>query len=261
MRAIFAAALLATLACNVGAQSSIAVGKAKPLRKGVDALPMVAPEDTSAANRANATLTRLNDRMIRQLKECDADYLQSLKDLGAGAKGQRFVADDWTRTVEVTMAGPRYLSLLVTDEANCGGAHPNSGQMALVFDMTTGAELNWMRTIATQAHASTYADTRLDGGTLVALVIPELAKRYIAAADADCKDAFGEQLSFLLWPDAKDGTLVAEPFDLPHVVQACANPIGLSMADARKLGFGEDLLSMIEQAHGKELAKPQVSKN
>jgi hypothetical protein len=44
---------------------------------------------------------------------------------------------------------------------------------------------------------------------------------------------------------------VAQPFDLPHVVQACANEINLTLDQARKLGFDESLLTAIQEAHSR----------
>jgi hypothetical protein len=35
----------------------------------------------------------------------------------------------------------------------------------------------------------------------------------------------------------------------PHVTQACEETIGLTISEARKLGFSGELLSAIDQAH------------
>ncbi len=162
--------------------------------------------------------------------------------VGQPEDGQNQISADWSRTIEVTMEGPRFLSLVVSDETFCGGPHPNGEVIAMVFDMTTGAPVDWTKMVAKSAGASANSAV----GTLV---LPALQKMNLAAADADCKDVFQDPQPFQMWPDAKRGTLVAQPCDLPHAVQACANKIDLTMDEARKLGFDESLLTAIEQAH------------
>lgn len=228
----------------------------KQLRKDVDLWPLIVHPRDPAEQRVNATLTQLNRRVTQAVKECDASALEWSKQMGDTAKDNDITSSDWSRKVQVTMAGPHFLSLVASDDTFCGGAHPNGDQMALVFDMTTGVPVNWTTLVAKSAGASSYSDTITDGSTVGALILPALQKMNIDAADADCKDAFGDPQSFLLWPDAKSGTLVAQPFDLPHVVQACAQEIHLTIEQARNLGFSETLLSAIEQAHRAIAATP-----
>jgi len=229
----------------------------KQLRKGVDMWPLIVNAGSPVEQRVNATLTKLNNRLTQALKDCDAGAIEQSKQMGDTAKDKDPTSGDWSRKVQVTMNGPRFLSLVATDEAFCGGAHPNSGQMALVFDMTTGAPVNWLALVAKSAGASTYSDTVVDGSTAGALILPALQKMNLAAANGDCKDAFQDPQSFLLWPDAASGTLVAMPFDLPFATQACANPIKLTIDQARKLGFSESLLGAIEQANRQTGAAPK----
>ncbi|MGC2110181.1 MAG: hypothetical protein WA655_11740 [Candidatus Korobacteraceae bacterium] len=213
----------------------------KQLRQGVDLWPLIAHPRNPAEQRINATLTRLNQRLAQAVKDCD-------KQVG-DTTGDNTTSDDWSRTVEMTMTGPHFLSLVASDEVFCGGAHPDSRRTALVFDMNTGAPVDWTKLVAASAGASAYTDTATDGSTIGALVLPALQTRNVAAANADCKDVFQDPQSFLLWPDAKSGMLVAEPFDLPHAVAACAQQLKLTMPQARQLGFSESLLSAIEEAH------------
>lgn len=230
---------------------------AKPLRKGVDAWPLIANPSTPEQQRVNATLTRLNAHMQKSLAECDQNAREAFKEQGNDApKGTDPTADDWERTIKVTMTGPRFLSLVATDEADCGGAHPDSDTLAMVFDLTTGAPANWVTLLAKSANASTYSDSITDGTKVGALVVPALLAMSKAKADADCKDAFQDPQSYQLWPDAKSGKLIAEPFDLPHAVAACAEDLALTTDQARKLGFDEGLLGAIEQAHRQSLPAP-----
>jgi len=50
---------------------------------------------------------------------------------------------------------------------------------------------------------------------------------------------------------------VAQTFDLNHAADGCANEIGLTMGQLRKLGFDESVLRAIEQAHRQIAATPK----
>jgi hypothetical protein len=228
------------------AAGSIQLTPRRLLRKGVDAWPLIASPTTPPEQHINAILTRLNARLANSLKDCDEG---ARGQMGPDYKGKDPAADDWSRTIAVTMTGPRFLSLIATEEVFCGGTHPDGDTMAMVFDLTTGAPVNWVAMVAKSATPSAFSDSVSDGSTMGALILPDLAKMNLAGADADCKDAFQDPQSFQLWPDAQLDRLVAQPFDLPHVVQACANEIALTLDEARKLGFDEGLLGAIAQAH------------
>jgi hypothetical protein len=256
-----AAVLLGGLATESGNSQTTAAGNlriepVKEFRKGVDAWPLIVSPDTPVGKRVNETLTRLNRSLAQALHDCDADYLRWQKVVGHLASAREQMSTDWSRKIDVTMEGPRFLSFVASDEKFCGGAHPDGGRMAMVFDMSNGAPVSWTELVAKSAGASLYAGTFWDGSTVGALVLPALQKMNASSADADCKDAFQNPQPFLIWPDAKHETLVAQPFDLPHVVQACANEIDLTMDQARKLGFDEALLSAIQQAHRRTVVKP-----
>jgi hypothetical protein len=231
------------------ATANLRLTSVKELRKGVDAWPLIVNPASPAEQRVNATLTRLNQRLAQALNECDAGSLDEAKRMGAAENDQDSTSGDWSRTIKVTMTGPRFLSLVATDEFDCGGAHPNSEVMAMVFDMTTGAPVNWPAQFPQSARASSFVDLVGDGSKVGALVLPALLKIYAAAASEECKDTFQDSQSFLIWPDVQHGTLVAQAFDLPHVAQACADEFGLTIEQARKLGFDESVLRAIEQAH------------
>jgi len=247
----------ASSASPQAATANLQLTPVKELRKGVDAWPLIVNPSTPAEQRVNATLTRLNLRLAQALRECDAGAREEAKLMGTAVKGQDPTSEDWSRTIKVTMTGPRLLSLVATDEIYCGGAHPNSDVMAMVFDMTTGTPVNWPAQFPQSAGASSFVDSVGDGSKVGALVLPALLKMYAAAASEECKDAFQDPQSFLIWPDAQHETLVAQAFDLPHVAQACADEFALTMEQARKLGFDEGVLSAIEQAHRQIAATPK----
>ncbi len=248
---------LATNSNPQAATANLQLTPVKELRKSVDAWPLIVNPATPAEQRVNATLTRLNLRLAQALRECDAGAREEAKLMGTAEKGQDPTSEDWSRTIKVTMTGQRFLSLVATDEFYCGGAHPNSDVMAMVFDMTTGTPVNWPAQFPQSAGASSFVDTVGDESKVGALVLPALLKIYAAAASEECKDAFQDSQSFLIWPDAQHGTLVAQAFDLPHAVQSCADEFGLTMEQARKLGFDESVLSAIEQAHRQIAANPK----
>jgi hypothetical protein len=226
--------------------TTMVVEPVKKLRKSVDGWPLLVNPGNDAGRRVNATLTRLNERLTKALRDCDANSLAWAKQ--SGNDGSQ-ITDNWSRNVAITMHGPRFLSFVASEEMFCGGAHPDEDQIALVFDMTTGQPVNWMASIAKSEGVSVLTDSVADGSNVGAVIVPALRAMSVAAASTDCKDAFQDPQSYLLWPDAKKERLVAQPFDLPHAVMACSDEIDLTMEQARKLGFNETLLNAITEAH------------
>ena len=162
---------------------------------------------------------------------------------------------DYERRIWVTMRGPRYLSFLAADYADCGGAHPNAGQMALVYDLVTGAPVNWQRLLPRAMVQGTSTDNVVDG-TLVGFVTSKTLQDLWLKAEAtnnpdpDCKDIVTDPtLRLTLYPDAKAGGLAVQPGDLPHVVQACADVNVIPTATLRPLGVDAGLLDAIDAAH------------
>ena len=253
---VFAASTTISVSAQSPKTAEFRVEPVKQLRKGVDAWPLIVLPSTPAAQKVNATLTRQNGLLIQSLNDCDRNLREWMK-MSHFPSGKNEVEKDWLRKVKVTMLDSHFLSLLATDEVFCGGAHPDSDTSTMVFDMKTGLQVNWLTMVAGSAGASEFSDTISDGRTVSGLVLPALQKVNIAATDPDCKDAFRDRQSFLVWPDAKNGTLVALPFDLPHVVQACAREINLTMEQARKIGFDERLLSAIDLAHDRAVGTPK----
>jgi hypothetical protein len=239
---------------NAANAGGIQISPIKHLRKGVDAWPLIANPSSPAERRVNEFLLAENLRLEQNLRDCDADMMEQLKQMEV-RNPRDAVSGDWSRKVRVTMSGPRFLSLVADDSVYCGGAHPSSDQMAQVFDMTTGYLVDWDELLSASAGASSENDTVLDGTSVDALVLPGLQKMDFFVHHGDCKDATLKPKSFLIWPDARYGTLVAAPFSLPHAIQGCAKEIGLTMDQARILGFDESLLSAIKQAHDQNSAR------
>lgn len=230
----------------------------KQVRKGADAWPLILDANDAASKRVNAILQEMNLKLALDLKECDTNYAAWAKEVGHESGGTGSVAGDWERKVEVTMTGPRFLSIVATDDFFCGGAHPDSDRIAMVFDMSTGDPVDWTTMITKTAGASSYTDTVYDGTEVGALILPGLEKINLALASPECKDAFSDQQSFLIWPDAPKGQLVAIAYGLPHVVSACEEEIHLTMEQVRALGFDETIIDAIELAHRRSMATPKL---
>lgn len=222
----------------------------RQLRKGVDAWPLIDHPVTLAELRVNASLQRMNQRLAGALRDCDANYAAWARENGGASQGPQQTKGAWERKVKVTMRGPRFLSLVVTDElAICDGSYPKRKNLAIVFDLATGNLVDWAAFVLKSAGPVAYSDSTTDGSPEASLILPALNSSNLSEADGDCKRAFKIQQTYLIWPDAKRGELIAEASDLPHVVQGCAQELRLSIEEARKLGFSNDLLSAIELAH------------
>jgi hypothetical protein len=154
------------------------------------------------------------------------------------------------------MRGPRYLSFLVNDSADCGGAHPSVSLTALVYDLASGAPVNWQRLLPKAMVQGTSTDSAVDGtvvGFVTSKTLQSLWLKAEATAnpiDSDCKDAVTDpKLQLSLYPDAKAGGLAVQPGDFPHVIQACADANVIPTATLRPLGVDAGLLDAIDAAH------------
>ena len=216
------------------------------LAKDNDALPRLAAAG-AGATRINAALAKVDQSWRSFMRDCRST---------AGTNAYL------TRSVRVTMAGPKVVSLLVTDEADCGGAHPSGGTMALAYDLETGRPLDWTRLLPARMVRSATLDSGDDGTKIGAVVSPILHDLYLKAAKAgsahrtqwasDCGEVLADDgLGFQLWPDAAKDAVVLEPFDLPHAVAACADDVPISTATLRRLGVNPALLDAIDEAHSK----------
>jgi len=188
------------------------------IAKGIAAFPRLTTSDTPA-QRINRALERLDKQAQATLKDCRANA-----DKPSDA--------EFSRSIWMTMRGPAYLSFLVSDNLDCGGAHPDTGDMVLVYDLGSGAPVNWQRLLPKAMVQGTNTDTTIDGTTVAFVTSKTLQALYSKAEaatnpiDPDCKDVLSDpELKLNLWPDPKGGGLAIEPADLIHAVQACADAI------------------------------------
>ena len=210
---------------------------------------MVLAPSTPAVRHTNSLLASMNAALNREVKECDQNLALYAKanELGPGDIDP---AGDWTRKVTVTMHGPRFVSMVAEETHFCGGAYPDNDFYVVVFDMKTGEPVEEDVLISNPQDKAGALIQTVDGVAFPELAMPGLAALAANRAEGECKQILSQEiLSFGIWPDARSGLLMARPTGLPHVVQACEEPIGLQIDEARGLGFTDEILGALEQAH------------
>jgi hypothetical protein len=154
------------------------------------------------------------------------------------------------------MRGPRYLSLVATDSYWCGGAHPDSSTMALVYDLATGSPVSWGLLLPQALASNTDTDTVGDGTVIGTVSSPALRDLYLKAGmgGSECAGFLPQMdLSFILWPNARDAGITLQPSFLPHVMAACGDELTIPVPTLRNLDVRPELLDAIETAHEKRL--------
>ena len=195
------------------AQQAVELAPRPPIAKDAAVFPrMKSGAPAEVISRVNKALDADEARLRESRKQCLVQ-----------AEGR----GDWSRTVSVTMAGPDFLSLVARDQYFCGGAHPDGGALALVFDLRSGRPVDLVKLLP-GLKLKGGLDTSADGAQVGTIASPELTALYRKAVephlDGACRDALkGQDLVFIAWPDAKAGGLVVEPENLPHVIAACGD--------------------------------------
>ena len=232
---LWAVALVLTLAS--GAMAAGPVRLSQPAN--ASAFPRIAAPATPTTARINAALAALDRRWAGYARDCKA-----------GGKDQ-----EATRKVDVTMTGPRFLSLVAHDEEFCGGAHPDNSTLALVYDLKSGRLVDWKMLLGPRLVTNASKETVIDGSPIGVVRSPELQRLYLRALrkapDYDrawwdqCSETLSDPgLEFVLWPDAKTRGLVAEP-QVVHVVAPCAEDVSIPAADLRQAGASPELLTAL----------------
>ena len=165
--------------------------------------------------------------------------------------------------VTVTMAGPKFLSFMTSDDVDCGGAHPNTEIVGMVYDMRTGAPVDWARLLPASLVGKLSLVEGEDEVKMVALASPRLNALYRAGYDhggdpaeaKECRDAVagemeGGPVPMVAWLDAKVGGLAVQ-FDLPHAVEACAETVVITAAILRREGASPRLLAALAAARAR----------
>jgi hypothetical protein len=228
------------------AERIVNLQKPPALGKDQDAYPRIASPADDAERKINAAVARLDARLAKSARECRND---------AGPNG-----GDWSRTIKATMRGPRYLSYEVTDNFYCGGAHPNVGDTAIVYDLKTGAPVDWSQLLPPELAGTAALTETSDGTRMVTLQSRRLYELYMQnyrlgghAGDKDCIEAM-EQAgadgppAITPYLDASNGGL-GLVFEMAHVVAACVDPVVLPLETLRAEKTSEATLKAIEAAH------------
>lgn len=130
------------------------------------------------------------------------------------------VDGDLEETLAPTLMTSRWLGATLTEDDDCGGAHPNSGTVALVFDRTTGAAVDlhgWLDDAALDRSEAT--------AELPPTVRPSFRRLLVARAgdiEPDCRGALAEEE---FWDIGLDRLGLTFRPELPHVTQACADDV------------------------------------
>lgn len=216
----------------------------KEVLPGVASFPHVVtgPGVTAeVVTKINALLEKQDEKVRAAVKDCE----KSFHELRPDAPKEH---GEWSRGVEVTMKGPRYLSLMAEEEYNCGGPHPDQGLiLPLVYDLTTGRPVDWIKLLPHGARAA--LNEAVDGTRVGVVEWPWLQRRAMREADGDCKESFSYgKTDFALWLDGKAGTVMAQPFEVPHTLIVCTGPVAITVAEARTLGFAQELTDALAAA-------------
>jgi hypothetical protein len=225
-----------SVAASALATEPVALRLPTPLERKVEALPRI------VAKPGDRAATLIN----KALADADADAKSSAIDCRQAGKKN----SDFSRTVTVTMRGPSYLGIVATQSWYCGGAYPDWNVTPFVFNLVTGARVNWQQMLPVTLVDKTVDYSNAGEGLIVS---PELTTLYVAAvSDKECRDVLSNWesgLGFILWPDAAADGIAIEANNLPHVVKACGPDTTIAMPELRKLGIEPVLLDAIEEAH------------
>jgi hypothetical protein len=233
------AALILTFATPACAdQAAPALRKSPDLVKGVAAFPRL-EGNGNAISAINRALDAADAQAATEAKGCIED---------SEGKGS------WKRNVEVTLKSARFVSFVAHDDYYCGGPYPDTNILALVFDLHTGAPVDWKQLIPGVADQPDQGDV-VDTPQARTVSSPELLALFNDAssksgADADCKDALAadEPIQLLIWPDATaKGLAVAIP-GLPHAARVCGEPQNIPAAKLKALRADAGLVEDIETA-------------
>jgi len=235
-----ALALVLTLGSAAGARAAgdpVRLRASPPLAHGQAALPRIAaPADDAAAARINRALATSDKRFKAAAAAC-----------GNG---------DAERTVTASLAGARFLGLVAQDSWFCG-AYPDTGTLALVYDLTSGRPVNWAALLPSGLAIQGSIDSHFDGTPIGMMRSKALTTLYwdTIKADPDAKDCeaivTADDVAFQAWPDAKADAVALEPASLPHAEKACAITALVPTAALRRLGANAALLDDIDAAHAR----------
>jgi hypothetical protein len=216
-----------------------------PVWENIAAMPQIIDPVDNAENRINTALGRLDESVRKAAEDCK---------LSDGKPGY------WGRTIDVPMRGPGYVSFVITDGTDCGGAYPSASTMSIVYDLRTGTPVDWTQLLPTALTGTLALQVGADGTKMVTLASQRLFELYLAgyraangpAADPDCGQVIEDSgangpPAMMAWLDARTGELAVQ-FDLIHALQACAKSIVIPLSTLRAEGAQTDLVDAVQKA-------------
>lgn len=231
---------LALLAASAFALPALAAGGIalqgqNPLGESTDAFPRIVGPAGPKIEKINQALQRADARAKKAMKDCGK------------------APNTFERAVTAPMTGEPFLSLIASDYAECGGAHPNISQLALTYDLGTGRPITWADYLPAELIAPEALIDGGDGSQIGASKSPALLEFYRAAAKAqraerDCDEVLDGDLNLVLWIDAKKQGVAIAPTGLAHVVAACGETVIMSTDELRKRGAKPALTNAIDAA-------------
>ena len=228
--------------------AALALAPGPRVRPGIPGYPRVARPATAAQRRINTALARIERRTRAAARDC----------LDGGGN-----PTDWRRRIAATMRGPAFLSYAVEDEVDCGGAHPSTEHAALVFDLATGALVDWARLLPRSLYGTLESTPTSDGVGVPTLASERLTALYAQRYDAalkrqgglgDCRGMMDVEPGrvrkvqpMVAWLDARRGGLVLQ-FDLGNAMKACSLPVLIPTAMLAREGASPRLLAAMSTA-------------
>jgi hypothetical protein len=206
-------------------------------------MPLIAAPADDAERRINAALKKLDEHVLKA---------------AAGCKGEKHAPAVWDRGVDVTMHGPAYLSYTITDSIDCAGAHPDSAIMSIVYDLRTGAPVDWTRLLPATLTGTIALEGGEDGTKMVTLASKRLWSLYWMAYQASHKDdescsasikelGANDPPPMMVWLAGASGSL-GLTFNVPHAVLACADEMTVPSATLHQEGAALPLIEALEAA-------------
>ncbi|MBI3676558.1 MAG: hypothetical protein HY243_08055 [Proteobacteria bacterium] len=265
---ILCAAILATMSCETSFAVPTPSMTVVPLHSaGAKAVypRLIRFPDAKVMSRVNAALAAKE-------KQARTEYADCLSDLKEAS--QKPDKDSYWVEVDVVYLSSRYLSIQTNTSENCGGPHPNFGELSpIAFDLSTGSELVWGKlfkpgflptessdgtansrpSILSKLYRKHYPWTVAD----TAKFKRQVAKGLVDESDncrevVDGQDPFEFSDEVVLWLQSEKG-LVVSPV-MPHAVQACAEEVVLPVDEIAP--YLKDL-NLVSELRAIRKAEPQ----
>jgi hypothetical protein len=221
--------------------------------RDIPAFPRIADPVDDAERKVNVALDHLDARARSAARDCKRD-----------AKGR----GSWERMLSVPISAPGFLSFYFSDSVFCGGAHPNYSTASIVYDLRSGAPVDWTKSLPPALTGEIALLETSDGSKITTLSSvrrhrlylnsyrPVSGKADVDEADDECREAVangrnGKPPRMIAWLKEKEG--LAVQFNLEHAMQACADEVVIPIAVLKAEGASADLVRALEAARPAQL--------